>query len=151
MNRVLNWFKTDPLRKIGSLIFLTLAIMAGIYEFRSNKSEAIDRTHYHFFMDSETGKTFTAEIKIGMMFPVISPYTGRATGYEPQACYWNADGTTKTAPTYVILNSDLGKPGPTFCPDCGRLVVPNNPPPVAGQRPPPTREEYERYYGAAKP
>jgi len=146
MNQVLDWFKTDPLRKTGSLILLMVAALAIIYGIRSTKSEAIDRTHYRLFMDSETGKTFTAEMKIGMTIPVISPDTGRATGYEPEECFWNADGTTKTTPTYVILNSALGKPGPTFCPDCGRLVVPNNPPPVPGQQPPPTREEYERLY-----
>ena len=101
------------------------------------------------FVDSETGKTFTLELKRGMTFPVISPYTGRATGYQPEACFWNADGTTKSTPTYVILNSDLGKSGPTFCPDCGRLVVPHNPPP-SGQRPPPTRDEYfQRFHDPA--
>jgi len=141
MDRVLIWIKTNPLQKIGAISFVVVAIAAGFYFVRGVRSEAVDRTHSLLFMDAETGKTFTAELQKGMTFPVISPYTGKATGYPPEECFWNADGTTKTTPTYVILNSYLGKPGPTFCPDCGRLVVPNNPPPT-GQPPPPTREQY---------
>jgi hypothetical protein len=149
MNRLLDWLKTNPQRKAGAVLFVVVTVLACIHAVDSMKSEAIDRTRYRLFMDSETGKTFTLELKIGMTIPVISPYTGRATGYQPEACYWNADGTTKSTPTYVILNSYLGKSGPTFCPDCGRLVVANNPPPAPGQRPPPTRDEYGRRYSNA--
>jgi hypothetical protein len=63
------------------------------------------------------------------------------TGYPAEACYWTADGGTKTEPTWVLMNAVLGKPGPTFCPDCGRLVVARNPMPGPGVKPPPTQQE----------
>ena len=34
-----------------------------------------------------------------------------------------------TEPTYVLLNTWTGKPGPTICPDCGREVTRFNPMP----------------------
>jgi len=43
----------------------------------------------------------------------------------------------------VLLNEATGKPGPTFCPDCGRFVVPHNPSPQMSPKPPPTKQEYE--------
>jgi hypothetical protein len=143
---MMDWFKTNTLRKVGALILGLIGIFAVYHSVRSFASSPIDDTHYRLFMDAETGKVFKAEVKIGMSMPVISPDTGKPTGYIPEECYWNADGTPKSAPTYVLLNSTLGKPGPTFCPDCGRLVLPNNPRPY-GQLPPPTREQYEKMYG----
>jgi hypothetical protein len=148
MGQLKEWLKTNPLGKIGTLVFVVAALLLAYHSVRGGSSEVIDRTRSRLFMDSETGKTFTVELQKGMTFPVTSPETGKATGYPPEACYWNADGTAKTTPTYVILNSYLGKPGPTFCPDCGRLVVENNPPPH-GQAPPPTRQEYQQLYGLA--
>ena len=62
------------------------------------------------------------------MTPVKSPHSGKETGYEPERCYWTADGKPKPEPTYVLLNAAVGKPGPTFCQDCKRLVVGLNPP-----------------------
>jgi len=146
MNRLLGWLKTNPQRKAGALFFLALAVLVCIHAVDSLRSDVLDRTRDRLFMDSENGKTFTAELKVGMTIPVVSPYSGNATGYPFEECYWNADGTTKSTPTYVILNSYLGKRGPTFCPDCGRLVVAHNLPPVPGQRPPPTKAEFERLY-----
>jgi hypothetical protein len=101
------------------------------------------------FIDAENGKTFHATLKTGMSIPVVSPYSGKATGYEAELCYWTKDGQAKTDPTPVLLNEYIGKPGPTFCPDCGRLVVHNNPQP--GDRrypgPPPTEAEWKTRHG----
>jgi hypothetical protein len=94
------------------------------------------------FIDSETGQTFHVTLKVGMEIPVKSPFTGRATGYKAELCYWTKDGQPKTEPTAVLMNEDIGKPGPTFCPDCGRLVVEHNPMPGPGVRPPPTKAEW---------
>jgi hypothetical protein len=79
------------------------------------------------FVCSETGKPFPYTLKQDEDFPVISPFTNKKTGYPAEACYWTKDGKRKTKPTYVILNSRLGKPGDTICPDCGRVVQPHNP------------------------
>jgi hypothetical protein len=92
------------------------------------------------FVCIETGKTFELEIKPGMKNPVRSPYTGRNTGYEVQeVCTWTADGKVAGEPTYIVMNPTLGKPGPTFCPTCNRLVVDNNPPAEPGAQPPPLK------------
>lgn len=103
---------------------------------------AIEAAETNLFMDSQTGQTFTVKVGPDMTIPMVSPYSGAATGYPCELCYWTKDGQIKTDPTPVILNSYLGKTGPTFCPDCGRLVVPHNPVPQEGSRPPPTEADY---------
>ena len=56
----------------------------------------------------------------------------------------------KKEPTPVFVKSRAGEPGPTFCPDCGRLVVVHNPKPKDGDRPPPTQAEYKPPRGRAR-
>jgi hypothetical protein len=99
------------------------------------------------FMNAETGYVFHAKLKPDMTIPVVCPDTGKATGYMPETCYWTKDGHVKDDPTYVLLNMYKGVSGPTFCPDCGRLVVLHNPPAVEGRRPPPTQDEYNAEHG----
>ena len=77
----------------------------------------------HMFICSETGKAFEHTIQVGESLPIHSPYSGKDTGYPATACYWTADGQIKSEPSWVLLNSYVHKPGPTFCPDCGRLVT----------------------------
>jgi hypothetical protein len=96
---------------------------------------------------AQTGKAFTVELKDGLSIPVRSPYSGQQTGYPAELCYWTKDGKPKDEPTAVLLNSWVGKRGPTFCPDCGRLVVGRNPEPAPDRKPPPTREEYQSAAG----
>jgi hypothetical protein len=94
------------------------------------------------YICAETGQTFHYSLKLGDTIPVMSPYTGRNTGYPAELCYWTKDGGTSTDPTPVLLNGYKGLPGPTFCPVCGRLVVGHNPAPGPGVKPPPTEAEY---------
>lgn len=95
-----------------------------------------------YYICTETGKSFRREMDLNTKPPVMSPYSGKATGVEAELCYWTADGRVKSHPTPVLLNAKIGKPEPTFCPDCNRLVVGLNPYPREGAKPPPTREEY---------
>ncbi len=81
------------------------------------------------YICSESGKVFKAKIKDGESWPVTSPYSKKRTGYPAERCYWTKDGGVKKDPTYVLLNEDIGKPGPTICPDCGRKVYKHNPAP----------------------
>jgi hypothetical protein len=95
-------------------------------------------------MDATTGKPYNYSIKLGDKIPVKAPSGGMA-GYPAEPCYWTKDGKIKNDPTYVLLNEYVGKPGPTFCPDCGRLVRSHNPAPQGPEtRPPPTKAEYEK-------
>jgi hypothetical protein len=93
------------------------------------------------YVDSQTGQAFLHKNVVGDTVPVHSPYTGANTGYPGVPCYWTASGEVKKDPDWVIMNYELGKPGPTFCPVCGRLVVPRAPLPRPGDRPPPTQQE----------
>ena len=94
------------------------------------------------YICSETRKSFVLTIEPGMTLPVLSHHSGKRTGYPAELCYWTADGQVRKEPIPVLLNSYLGQRGPTFCPDCGRLVRARNPQPVPGS-PPPTREQYQ--------
>ena len=103
---------------------------------------APDAAYYTTYIDTETGKVFRHKNELGETLPIVSPDTGKNTGMPAEACYWTADGKIKADPSWVLLNEELGKTGPTFCPDCGRLVVGHNPPPHADMKPPPTQTEY---------
>jgi hypothetical protein len=124
---------------------LVVALLALVFSAWSNlvgddpvTAASRDRT----YICAETGKAFRHKLKAGDIVPIDSPHSGKRTGYPAELCYWTADGGTKPDPTPVLLNSYAGKSGPTFCPDCGRLVVGLNPPPVAGADPPPKQNEY---------
>jgi hypothetical protein len=106
------------------------------------KSKPVPVPQHVTYICSETLKPFDYELKEGDSIPVLSPFTGKKTGYPAELCYWTKEGKIKETPTPVLLNELVGKPGPTFCPDCGRLVVGRNPPPQAGAAPPPTQAEY---------
>lgn len=129
--------------KIAACIFcIALLVLSGYVVKSFFDRSAPDAAYYTTYIDTETGKVFRHKNEIGETLPILSPDTGKNTGMPAEACYWTADGKTKTDPTWVLLNEELGKKSPTFCPDCGRLVVGHNPPPHPGMKPPPTQTEY---------
>lgn len=80
--------------------------------------------------DAETGEVFeNFQVSRGENMPYRNPKTGKNSLYPVETCYWTKEGKAKLTPTYVILNSTLGKSGKTTCPDCGRSVVMYNPRP----------------------
>lgn len=121
---------------------VVLIALAGYVVVQSIRGDTPDSARHTMFICTETGKPFEHQNKIGETQPILSPHSGKNTGVPAEACYWNADGSTKTTPTWVLLDELAGKPGPTFCPDCNRLVVGHNPQPVPGANPPPTKEQY---------
>jgi hypothetical protein len=138
-------FIKTPAGKVTVIAFLCLAIALAIWSALNSldPSQAAARTSDRIFICAETGKAFNYTIKLGDKPPVKSPYSGKNTGYEAERCYWTADGKPKADPTPVLLKSAIGQEGPTFCPDCGRLVVGNNPVAIEGVPPPPTEAEYQ--------
>jgi hypothetical protein len=122
------------------LVGVIAIFMAFKSTFGDTESERF--TNARVFIDADTGKTFKYELKIGSKIPAPSP-SGKDNGYPAESCYWTKDGKPKKDPTYVLLNSYKGSNDPTFCPDCGRLVVGHNPAPKPGATPPPTKEEYK--------
>lgn len=137
-------FFETPKGRAVSISVLLVGLGVVIWSIHSNfaSSSAYNTAMDPVFMNAETGYVFHLKLKTGMTFPVVCPDTGKATGYIPEACYWTSDGHAKSDPTYVILNEDRGISGPTFCPDCGRLVILHNPMAVEGHRPPPTKDQY---------
>ena len=131
--------------KLVAVIVVLLCVAGAGWSIWSNTGldSATKEANTPLFIDAENGKTFHMELKVGMGIPVKSPFTGHMTGYRPELCYWTKDGHVKNDPTPVLMNQDIGKPGPTFCPDCGRLVVHHNPVAIEGSRPPPTKAEWD--------
>lgn len=122
---------------------LLIGVAAVAWSIHSNvRSETPDTAYYSTYICTETGKPFRHRNQIGELVPIQSPYSGKSTGLPAQPCFWTASGGTKAEATWVLLNEQVGKSGPTFCPDCGRLVVGHNPEPKPGVKPPPTSAEY---------
>jgi hypothetical protein len=126
------------------VIVVLIGLLFAFYSLRGlMTSDAEEASAKRMFIDAETNQTFRYTLQIGSKIPVKAP-SGKETGYPADACTWTKDGKVKAEPTWVLVNDWLGKKDPTFCPDCGRLVVGHNPPAVAGATPPPTKAEYSK-------
>lgn len=121
-------------RNRGGLIKLIVAgvalLAAGVIGFvildRPASNSALTSTRS--VMCSETGQVWEDFGVPDEPLPWTNPRTGRKTLWIPEKCFWTNDGRARSKnPTYVILNEDLGKDGPTTCPDCGRPVKRFNP------------------------
>jgi len=129
--------------KIVSGILIGLGVLSIIMSVRTSfsSSDAVAQSRDRIYICAETGKTFRVELKAGMATPIESPYSGKATGYPPELCYWTAGGSVKKEPTFVVMKKMKGEKGPTFCPDCHRRVVNDNPVARAGATPPKLESE----------
>ena len=79
-------------------------------------------------MDAETGDLVEVHVEEGFgPFPALNHKTGRRTLYPTEVCY--SKTCAARGGTHVILNSYLGKDGPTLCPVCGAEVRFHNPGP----------------------
>jgi hypothetical protein len=136
-------FLDKPAGKATAIVVILCAIALCLYSLKSSMStdEATGYSQDPWFVCAETGKAFHHALQAGEKFPVYSSASGKNTAYPAELCYWTKDAKIKNVPTPVLLNDWTGKPGPTFCPECGRLVVGHNPAPDP-KRPPPTKEEY---------
>jgi hypothetical protein len=130
--------------QVTAVALTAVALVLAVISVRANlggSSTAFARERV--FICAETKKPYEYELVAGSRIPAPSPFSGKDTGYPAELCYWTKDGKTKEEPTPVLLNRYLGKSDPTFCPDCGRLVVGHNPMPRPGAQPPPTQAEYK--------
>lgn len=124
------------------VIVMAILLVSLLNSFSASRAGAHSRDR--LFICAETGLTFRHELNLGDTIPVNSPHSGHDTGFEAERCYWTADGQVAPEPTPVLLGAYVGETGPTFCPDCDRLVVRWNPRPRPGQTPPPTRGQLQR-------
>jgi hypothetical protein len=102
------------------------------------------------YIDAKTGLPYKITVTASTPSPAPAP-SGDYTGYPAELCYWTADGHIKDTPTPVLLENlkTPGYSGPTFCPDCGRLVVGHNPRPQPGDAPPPTKDEWMQKHSSS--
>lgn len=133
----------QPLGATLGIAATLVCIAAGVWTVwhALKPSPAIAASTKGLYICAQTGKAFSITITPGITVPVQSPYSGTKTGYPAELCLWTRDGQIRSEGVPVLLNVFIGKRGPTFCPDCGRLVRSRNPRPVPG-KPPPTREQY---------
>jgi hypothetical protein len=139
------------LRGKTGVALAVLMLLIGIpMIYRSGKSlfgasPAAELASRRLYICAQTNKAYEITLTPTTPCPAPSPYSGKDTGYPAELCYWTKDGQIKSDPTPVLLRMWVtGNPSEvTFCPDCGRLVVLHNPRPHPGDRPPPTREQYE--------
>src|SRR5262249_13038675 len=116
---------------LGVVVVIVLLGVAGATTYRAftNPPPAKPVEQYVEMICAKTNKHFPHLLKENDAYPVLSPFSNERTGYPAERCFWTKDGNVKLEPTYVLLNEYIGKPGPTLCPDCGRLVEPHNPMP----------------------
>lgn len=154
MDRFREWTRT-PAGRIVSVAVAAAGLFAAFVSVRSylGGSAGAVASSERTFVCAETGKPFGYMLVAGDTLPVASPHSGKKTGYPAESCNWTADGQVRAEPVLVLLEEykDKGKRPPTFCPDCGRRVVARNPLAVAGERPPPTKAEYEKRSLARQP
>src|SRR5688572_26256265 len=131
IDRLREFFKT-PVGMAIAAVSVAIGLFFAIGAIRGFvTTEAENLSANRMFIDSKTGEPYPIELEVGMPMPAPAP-SGGNTGYPSEKCYWTKDGKTKKEPTYVLLNVYLGQKDPTFCPDCGRLVVSHNPAPGEG-------------------
>ena len=142
MSKRLRQSLSSRVGKIAVILLLVPAIGAAVWSIYSFSHGETDFANYTMYICTETGKTFRHRNQVGESLPIVSPFSGKNTGVPAEACYWTKDGKSKSEPTWVLVNEFVHKSGPTFCPDCGRLVVGHNPYPEPGLHPPPTEAEW---------
>jgi hypothetical protein len=144
MEGLREFFESKPGKALTAGL-LAVAAVVGFFSVRSyfGGSAAAEMARERTFICSQSGKAFEHTLQLGEAIPVKSPFSGQNTGYPAELCYWTKDGRIKKEPTAVLLKTLVGERGPTFCPDCGRLVVGHNPKPKDGDAPPPTEGEFQ--------
>lgn len=139
-------FWNGPVGK-GVVIAGGVVLLGAVFWIFRPTSPALDASTHRVFIDSKTMQPFNVTLQEGMMVPIKAP-SGGNTGYPAELCYWTKDGGTRKDPFPVLLKNVLdSNAGPTFCPDCGRLVRPHNPAPGSGVSVPPTEAEYSARRG----
>jgi hypothetical protein len=145
LNERLREFSESSAGKVTVGVIIVAAAAMVWMSVRSNlgTSNAGKMASDRMFICAKTGKSFWHTLERGESIPVYSSYSKEKTGYPAELCFWNADGSVRKEGFPVLLNQYKGEAGPTFCPDCGRLVIGHNPPADPSHKPPVTKDEYK--------
>jgi hypothetical protein len=149
MNERLKEFMDSVAGKVTAGILMVAVVGMVYWSARSSfgSSDASRMASDRVFVCSKTGKSFWHTLEKGEKLPIYSKYSGDKTGYPAEMCFWNADGSIRREGVPVLLNQYKGDGEPTFCPDCGRLVVGHNPAADPSRKPPPTKAEFQSRKG----
>lgn len=143
MGSAREFLNTKRGKAVGIAVVAVSVTVLAIATWRSlGPSATAKASRERTFICAEAGKSFEHTLVAGERIPVHSPHSGKASGYPAELCYWTTEGRPKDEPTAVLLGSYRGDNGPTFCPECSRLVIGHNPRPQPGTAPPPTRAEF---------
>lgn len=127
-----------PVVAVIVVIAAAVAVYFSVFK-KDDRSNLVDMNRFRWFVDAK-GNSFLHEIRIGEGAPT-SPSGEPA--FLAELCHWTKDGKVRPTPFPVLLNQYIGVKDPTFCPDCDRLVVGQNPAPSGDPpTPPPTRAEF---------
>lgn len=115
-------------KALATIVAVLLVGYAGYAIFSGlGEPDFVANANMRVLMDSETGEQFEIEISPDTEpYPHVNPKTGTTTLFPTEVCYARGCGSFPKG-TRVILNVWLDKKGPTYCPNCGALVVPMNP------------------------
>jgi hypothetical protein len=132
-------FLSSPQGLAAGVVVVLLGLVAAGMSLKKNMTAYNPTGDDRVMMDSGTNPPtpFHVSVVPGKSLPAVGPSGKPAVPAEE--CYWTKDGKPKTEPTYVLVEEAVGRPGPTFCPECGRLVTQHN---RASDVPPITKDEW---------
>jgi hypothetical protein len=117
----------DGTKKLIITVVAIALVAYAVYAYWSNFGQPTLPADTRTLMDPETGKLYEVAVDENFgPFPHVNPDTGKRTLWPTEVCFAR-ECAKKEKGTHVILNSFLGKEGPTYCPNCGALVRPHNP------------------------
>lgn len=148
MNERLKEYMDSVAGKVTAGILIVACVAMVYWSARSSFGSSAGRmASDRVFVCAKTGKSFSHTLAKGEKLPIYSKYSGENTAYPAEMCTWNADGSIRKEGVPVLLNQYKGNAEPTFCPDCGRLVVGHNPAADPSRKPPPTKAEFQARKG----
>src|SRR5688572_26366206 len=108
IDRLREFFKSPAGMAIAAvLVAIGLFFAVGaIRGFITTEAESLSSDR--MFVDVKTNEPFSMDLEVGMKIPVKAP-SGGETGYPAEICEWNKDGSKRSEPFYVALNTWQGK------------------------------------------
>src|ERR1700694_2306255 len=76
---------------LGVIVIITVGIL-WVLKNRVEESNPAVKSSSRVYICAETLKPFTYELKEGDTIPVLSPHSGKRTGYPAELCKWTRDG-----------------------------------------------------------
>src|SRR5687768_14071923 len=96
IEKLQRFLKTAGGRITAAVLFVAaITFAAWSYMGATAGSRFVAGSNDRIFVCAETGKPFYYTIKMGDSIPVMSPHSGKQSGYPAELCYWTPDGGVK--------------------------------------------------------